>query len=114
MSVNEIKGETANSDGGYFRQLVFYRMLLQEQAKREGKKIIPSLVFLTPDDKGRCDTQTLEIEEGDVRDVEAHIKNLVEKVWSGDFLNNRCEEEKCEWCDLVYLFNKSMKSVKKS
>lgn len=114
MSVNEIKGETANSDGGYFRQLIFYRMLIQEQAKREGKKIIPSLVFLTPDDKGRCDTQTLEIEESDIRDVEAHIKNLVEKVWSGDFLNNRCDEEKCEWCDLVYLFNKSMNSVKKS
>jgi DNA helicase-2/ATP-dependent DNA helicase PcrA len=114
MSVNEIKGETANSDGGYFRQLVFYRMLLQEQAKKEGKKIIPSLVFLTPDDKGRCDTQTLEIEESDIRDVEAHIKNLVEKVWSGDFLNNRCEEEKCDWCDLVYLFNTSIRSVKKS
>jgi DNA helicase-2/ATP-dependent DNA helicase PcrA len=114
MSVNEIKGETANSDGGYFRQLVFYRMLLQEQAKKEGKKIIPSLVFLTPDDKGRCDTQTLEIEESDIRDVEAHIKNLVEKVWSGDFLNNHCEEERCEWCDLVYLFNMSIRSVKKS
>lgn len=103
MSVNEIKGETANSDGGYFRQLVFYKILLQEQAKKERKEIIPSLVFLTPDDKGRCDTQTLEIEESDMRDVETHIKNLVEKVWSGDFLNNRCEDEKCEWCDLVKL-----------
>ena len=57
-----IKGETkSDSSGNYFRQLVFYYILLSAQSKYHGKRIEPALVFIKPDDKGRCQTVTLPI-----------------------------------------------------
>lgn len=98
MSVNEIKGETKNSDGGYFRQLVFYKLLLEAQHKFEGKKITPSLVFLTPDEKGVCHIQTIEIEQKDIDSLRVDIQNLIDAVWSGEILSQKCDDEKCPWC----------------
>ncbi len=94
MSENEIKGETKNSDGGYFRQLVFYNMLLVDRKTH----IIPSLIFLTPDDKGMCHIQSLEIIPNDIESLKKNIDELVESIWSGKIINSYCEEEKCEWC----------------
>lgn len=98
MSENEIRGNTQSSDGGYFRQLVFYKMLLASNAKSKGKNIIPSLVFLTPDDKGICHSQSLEILDSDIEEVKKNIDALVQSVWSGEIANGKCDEEKCEWC----------------
>ena len=69
MSENEIKGNTKNSTVDYFRQLVFYKLLLQDNSKYKGKKIIPSLVFLTPDEKGNCAISTFEITDSDIEKV---------------------------------------------
>ena len=103
MSENEIKGLTANSDGAYFRQLVFYKTLLTIEAKKEGKSIVPSLVFLTPDEKQQCEIRTLAIEDADVTSVHNQIQSLVESVWSGELASINCDEEKCEYCALLKL-----------
>ncbi len=101
MSENEIRGKTKTSDGGYFRQLVFYRLLLENQHAYRGKRIIPSLVFLTPDEKGECKIQTLEITESDIEIVRKDIRNLIESVWSGEVIRMRCDDPQCEWCSLI-------------
>ena len=98
--MNEIKGETKSSDGGYFRQLVFYRMLLEDQHKYKGKHIIPALVFLTPDEKGVCHIQTIEIEQKDIDSLRVDIQNLIDAVWSGEILETKCEDQKCQWCKM--------------
>ncbi|MEN9649360.1 MAG: hypothetical protein RL094_327 [Candidatus Parcubacteria bacterium] len=100
MSVNQIKGLTKSSDGNYFRQLVFYKMLLMDQSKYAGKKIIPSLVFLTPDEKGNCHTETLPIEAEDIVKVKTEIQALIHAVWSGTLISANCDDTKCEWCNL--------------
>ena len=86
MSENAIRGETKNSDGNYFRQLVFYKMLLESNPKFKGKKIEPALVFIKPDRKGRCPTISLSIEKSDTEKVKKEIGSLIESVWSGKFL----------------------------
>ena len=101
MSTAKIKGETADSDGGYFRQLVFYRLLLESEPKWKGKHISPSLVFVSPDAKGRCPTVGLPIEITDVESVRANIRSLIESVWSGALVGSRCDDEECEWCRLA-------------
>jgi DNA helicase-2/ATP-dependent DNA helicase PcrA len=58
MSANAIKGETKNSSGDYFRQLVFYKILLSDEPRFKLRKISPALVFVSPDEKGRCPTRT--------------------------------------------------------
>ncbi len=104
MSVNAIKGDTQDSDGNYFRQLVFYYMLLRSQNRYAKKPIHPSLIFVKPTSKGRCPTITLPIEEGDISRVEGEIGKLIESVWSGSFLTDTCEDPECEWCKRKRLF----------
>lgn len=100
MSINAIRGETKNSNGNYFRQLVFYKILLDGDLRFRSRKVIPSLVFVIPDPKGRCPTITLPIEKKDIDIVKDNIKTLVDSVWSGKILNSKCDDPKCEWCGL--------------
>jgi ATP-dependent exoDNAse (exonuclease V) beta subunit len=51
MSENEILGKTKNSNGDYFRQLVFYKKLLSDDSRFRDKNIIPALVFVVPDSR---------------------------------------------------------------
>ncbi len=98
MSVQAIKGETSSSDGNYFRQLVFYKMLLDKNVSFESKTVEPALVFIKPDDKGRCPVVTLPITDEDVSKVMAEIGSLVDSVYSGSFLVDTCSDVECQYC----------------
>ena len=98
MSVNAIKGETKDSDGNYFRQLVFYKMLLEGNHKYKNKVIEPALVFVKPDNKGRCTTIVLPITKQDENSVTEEIKTLVSSVFSGQFIEDRCSDRDCQYC----------------
>ena len=100
MSENAIKGETKNSDGNYFRQLVFYKILVRNDRRWKGKRISPALVFVSPDAKGRCPTISLPISDQDEIEVRNHIQSLVESIWSGKIVLSFCDDPKCEWCGL--------------
>jgi DNA helicase-2/ATP-dependent DNA helicase PcrA len=100
MSVNEIKGETKNSNGDYFRQLVFYRILLADESRWKGKKITPALVFISPDKKGRCPIVSLPINTEDIEKVKQQIQSVVDSLWSGKLVSSTCGDPDCEWCGL--------------
>jgi hypothetical protein len=97
MSENEIRGLTKNSDGSYFRQLIFYTILL-EASHRKNSFINPSLVFVKPDDKGRCPIMTLSVTTEDVSRVKEEIKHLIETVWSETLLTQTCDNPECTYC----------------
>ncbi len=101
MSMNEIQGKTKNSNGDYFRQLVFYRILLADEPRWKGKKVTPALVFLSPDKKGRCPIVSLPISLDDIADVQRQIQSLIDSVWSGELVKSRCDDPDCEWCGLT-------------
>lgn len=100
MSEASIKGETKNSDGGYFRQLVFYYILLKQEPRFKNKRIIPSLVFISPDEKGRCSIVSLPILDEDIKKVKQEISSLIESVWSGNIAVQYCDDNDCEWCSV--------------
>ncbi len=100
MSENAIKGQTKDSDGNYFRQLVFYKMLLENKSKYKNKTIQPALVFLKPDAKGQCKIISLPVSAEDIRTVEGEIQTLITSVWSGNFLTDTCDDKDCEFCAL--------------
>ena len=100
LSVNAIKGETKNSNRDYFRQLVFYKILLDKNQKYKNKTIEPALVFIKPDSKGRCPIISLPVESTDIEQVKQEIQNLVESIWSGKFLTTICDNKDCEYCAL--------------
>jgi DNA helicase-2/ATP-dependent DNA helicase PcrA len=101
MSENEIRGLTKNSDGGYFRQLVFYKMLLSDEPRWKGRRITPALVFISPDKKGRCPITSLPITDEDIASIKTNIQSLIDSVWSGDLVKKTCDDSQCEWCALA-------------
>ncbi len=100
MSVNAIKGETKDGDGNFFRQLVFYKILLQGDSRLAKKVIEPALVFIKPDSKGRCPIVSLPIEPDDIARVKDEIQKLVTSVQSGQFLEDSCQDKECKFCAL--------------
>ncbi len=109
MSLNALKGETKDSDGKYFRQLVFYKMLLSGNHKFTGKGIESSLVFVKPDSKGRCPIISIPVSDEDMDRVRGEVDTLVHSVWSGEFLSQTCDDEECRWCGLKNQFSKKNK-----
>ena len=75
-------------------------MLISSDSRWRNKRISPSLVFVSPDDKGRCPTITLSIERIDIEKVNKEIEELVDSVWSGEIMNKKCDDVKCEWCGM--------------
>jgi DNA helicase-2/ATP-dependent DNA helicase PcrA len=100
MSENAIKGLTKNDDGGYWRQLIFYKILLQNNQSYSSKLILPALIFVKPDEKGRCPTVALEIEKSDVDRVLKEVESLIDSVYSGSFLSLVCDNKDCQYCKL--------------
>ncbi len=100
MTVAAIKGETKSSDGSYFRQLTFYKYLLHGDPKYKGKEIVPSLVFVIPDKKGKCGIVSLPITDVDIETLKKDIQSLIDSVWSGRIMTEFCDEAECEWCKL--------------
>ena len=104
MSVADIKGETKSSqtraNGGYFRQLIFYKLLLENNSRFKNRNIVPALLFLTPDNRGNCATVSIPIEKSDIDDIKTKIQSLIESVWSERIITNTCDDRKCEWCGM--------------
>jgi DNA helicase-2/ATP-dependent DNA helicase PcrA len=105
MSENAIKGETKNDDGNYFRQLIFYKILAESEPRWRSRRITPSLIFVSPDDKGRCPTVTLPIETADITRVKNEIQSLIDSVWSGKVALDYCTDPECEWCGMKRVGN---------
>ena len=101
MSVAEIKGETKNSIGDYFRQLAFYELLLADDPYLKMKKIITALVFISPDKKDRCPTVALPVLPEDIKNLKEKIQSVIDSVWGGKIANAKCSDPKCEWCGLA-------------
>lgn len=100
MSVREIRGETKGSNGNYLRQLAFYNLLVRGHKRFPDKRITTSLVFIEPDNKGRCEVIEIDITKGDIEELEKNILSLVRGVWSGQVLKEFCQDQNCQWCAL--------------
>ena len=98
MSISAIKGQTKNDDGSYFRQLIFYTLLLKNTSKWKLRQVSTSLVFVLPDEKGRCPTVTISVDDADIKKVEQEIQSLVDSVWSGEIFTKNCLDPECKYC----------------
>jgi ATP-dependent exoDNAse (exonuclease V) beta subunit len=97
MSEKDIRGETKSSDGNYFRQLIFYRILL-EASNKNNHNILPSLVFIKPNQKGECPIISIPVEKSDIERVKGEINSLIESVWSNTILKSKCSNNNCNYC----------------
>ncbi len=115
---NEIEGKTKNSNGDYKRQLVFYKLLLDNyptSLKLRGTHVYDMrtgvIDFIEPVDppattqagragKGRYKREVFEISDTDVKTLREQIDQVANEILNLSFWNKKCPNRACEFCRL--------------
>lgn len=99
-SRNWILGKTKNSNGDYFRQLVFYKLLTDSLPKKKFEMESGVIDFVEPDDKGRFRKERFEISAADVKELKETIARAADEIINLKFWASRCGQKDCEFCEL--------------
>ncbi len=109
-SRNDIMGKTKSSNGDYFRQLQFYKVLLDLEGKYRLQEAV--LDFVQRKDNGQMIREVFTVDElsnptGTEQTLEAlkeQISSAAKSIYNLDFWNTRCEKHEkdgsCEYCQL--------------
>ncbi len=100
---NDVMGKTASSDGGYYRQLVFYKLLLSLFNEGEYNMKQGEIIFVVPDTKGKIHSEVFDIESSEVEELKDEIARVSSEIMDLDFTKNACGEKECEYCELAYI-----------
>ncbi len=104
---NEILGKTKTSSGDYFRQLVFYRLLLDLHDAGRWHMLTGDINFIEPDERGVYHREQFEITDADIVSLKAIIVDASRDIWTGDFWGKTCGDPKCTYCQLRKTFDLS-------
>lgn len=96
----QIEGATKDSTGDMKRQLVFYKLLLDNYRDGKYRMISGDIDFIEPDDKGGYRKETFSISDEDVAGIKDTIFVVAEEIRSVAFWNKRCDDPACEYCSL--------------
>lgn len=100
MSRREIEGKTKGASGNYWRQLVFYKLLLDRYEAGRYRMASGEIDFLEPDARGRYRKEVFAIGDEPVRDLEKLIKSTAREILSLGFWSKRCPDKDCAYCSL--------------
>jgi DNA helicase II / ATP-dependent DNA helicase PcrA len=98
-SRNEIEGKTRDADGNYKRQLVFYKLLLDNDDKKLRMKY-GEIDFVEPNERGKFKKEKFEIIDREVDQLKESILKMAREVLTLSFVNNSCEDRECQYCKL--------------
>ncbi|MFZ1074759.1 MAG: ATP-dependent DNA helicase [Minisyncoccia bacterium] len=98
-SENEIRGLTKSADGHYYRQLVFYKLLLKMDGRYSMREA--GLHFVAPDSKGKCVIRRFAITDSEVAALEKELVEAAKAIADGSAFTTSCDSETCDFCDLV-------------
>ena len=96
MSRNEIMGKTKNSDGNYYRQLTFYKLLIEDGTGWHMRDAV--LDFLMPDVKGRFKQEVFAPSDQEVSELKNEIIRVTKEIVTMNFAG--CHEKDCKYCGL--------------
>jgi len=106
QSRNKILGNTKGADLNYYRQLIFYKLILELSDKDKYQMNQGVLEFTEPDDSLNYHREVFEISDKEVSDLRVVISKTAQEIISGEFLNQTCEDSKCEYCELAKLLKR--------
>lgn len=90
-----------NPDGGdYWRQAVFYKILVDNYEQKNWKVISTEFDFIEPDKKKNYRKEKLIIKPEDITTVTQQIKTVWDKIQNRDFYVG-CGKDDCHWCNFV-------------
>ncbi len=99
-SKNAILGNTKGSNGNYWRQLVFYALLLRRDEETQYHATGGTIDFVEPNGAGKYKKETLPISKEDIDALEEGVRRVAEEIVSLAFWPKRCDALECEYCAL--------------
>ena len=86
--------------GDYWRQAVFYKILVDNYEQKGWKVVSTEFDFIEPDKKKNYQKKKIVINPADVETVTQQIIEVWNKIQAHDFYTG-CGEEDCHWCNFV-------------
>ncbi len=86
--------------GDYWRQAVFYKILVDNYEQKDWKVISTEFDFIEPDKKGEYRKEKIVINPQDMETVKQQITEVWQKIQARDFYTG-CGKEDCHWCNFV-------------
>ncbi|MDE2021459.1 MAG: ATP-dependent helicase [Patescibacteria group bacterium] len=103
-SENDIRGLTRSGDGGYYRQLVFYKLLLEKDGRYRMSE--GALHFVEPNEKGDIIIRRFDITDAEVAALEKELMKAAQAIADGSAFAVPCDSAVCDYCDLVGFLRK--------
>ncbi len=90
-----------NPDGGdYWRQAVFYKLLVDNYPRKDWKVVSTEFDFIEPDKKKVYRREKVVITPEDLAIVSSQVKTVWDKIQQRDFYTG-CGKPDCHWCNFV-------------
>ena len=96
-----LKPTNENPNGGdYWRQAVFYKILIDHDHTKEWQVAGTQFEFVEPVSEGEYHTEKIVISPDDTAFVAEQIRTVYQKILEHDF-NTGCGKKECDWCHFV-------------
>jgi DNA helicase II / ATP-dependent DNA helicase PcrA len=92
--------EKEPNGGDYWRQAVFYKILVDNYEQKDWKVISTEFDFIEPDKKKEYRKEKIIITPEDTTTVNQQIKTVWDKIQARDFYTG-CGKPDCHWCNFV-------------
>ncbi len=99
-SRNEILGKNKQATGDYYRQLVFYKLLLELYPRERYRVTSGEIDFIEPNERGGYKKERFELGDEAVKQLKEQITGVAEEIVSLKFLKRGCGHANCESCQL--------------
>lgn len=86
--------------GDYWRQAVFYKILVDNYEQKDWKVVSTEFDFIEPDKKKNYRKEKIVITPADITTVKQQITTTWEKIQNREFYTG-CGKEDCHWCSFV-------------
>lgn len=93
--------------GDYWRQAVFYKILVDNYEQKAWKVVSTEFDFVEPDKKKNYQKKKIVIRPEDIETVTQQIVDVWNKIQDHDFYTG-CGKEDCHWCNFVKTNNLSI------
>ncbi|MBS1653796.1 MAG: ATP-dependent helicase, partial [Bacteroidetes bacterium] len=92
--------EKEPNGGDYWRQAVFYKILVDNYEAKDWKVVSTEFDFIEPDKKKQFRKAKVVITPADITTVTEQIKNTWQKIQDHEFYIG-CGKPDCHWCNFV-------------
>ena len=86
--------------GDYWRQAVFYKILVDNYEQKNWQVVSTEFDFIEPDKKKQFRKEKIVIQEADITTVKQQIQTVWKKIQDRE-LYTGCGKKECHWCNFV-------------